>query len=216
MRKKFIGKMLLATLICALWATSALAVPTYILSGYTGSFTVLNPDDESLSADAYGAFSVVFTGGTADSATQVSGLSGLLSFAQDLTGTPTPVNGGPNPWDFNLPHNSSRFGGRFDDSFIFSYDTVTGFLDLTTDLSTPSMLSMDVGLGFNLLALTTVPLDLTNTFFSSEGIVGNIGDNAIDFTTDELTYQATVPEPSTLALLGMGLVGFGIWRRRKV
>lgn len=42
----------------------------------------------------------------------------------------------------------------------------------------------------------------------------NASDN-LTFTLGEAAATATVPEPASIALLGMGLVGFGVARRRK-
>lgn len=189
------------TLVCALWVTSALAIPNYILSGYSNTFTV------SDGTDSYGTFSVLFTGGTADATgTQVSGLSGFLKFTQDPTDTVL------------LPNGTNTFSGLFADSFILNY--ANGFLDLTTDLGNTSMLSMNVGLGFNLLALTAAPIDLTFAIpTGQETITGTIGTDPssallVDFITDELAYSA-VPEPSSFLLIGAGLAGLAFWRRRK-
>ncbi len=54
------------------------------------------------------------------------------------------------------------------------------------------------------------PLDLTSTPATPNSI-----DMPIDDTTYSTSNPAAVPEPSTFLLIGAGLAGLGIWRRRK-
>ncbi len=59
---------------------------------------------------------------------------------------------------------------------------------------------------------TTVQVDLV-TINTTTGVVTNIGSLPNDI--DAIAFGPAVPEPSVLALLGMGAVAAGFWRRRK-
>ena len=92
-------------------------------------------------------------------------------------------------------------------TFAFSAGAFNGFV--MTILSGPSILSASFNSGA--LGFTSLAFDATSVSFNFASVAGGtVGRMAIfDIGT------SSVPEPGTLALLGLGLFGMGLARRKK-
>ena len=145
------------------------------------------------------------------------------------TGSNTLIMDGGNPASFVLSESS---GAAFDlDSLLAleSRNTTTGFFQYSS--TAIDVLGTFAGGG---TVFTTIVLDLfaqENNLLDAQAVTfsGWSGLSSVQFTgvggvnsgygfgLDDITVNATsVPEPGTLALLGIGLFGIGLSRRRKV
>jgi len=83
MKRNYIGTVLtVITFICALWATSAQAIPNYIITGYSASTQQLSALDGSVlnggGVGQNGYYNLALTGG-AGTSSSVGGLKGTFS-----------------------------------------------------------------------------------------------------------------------------------------
>jgi hypothetical protein len=218
---------ILAVIIGILWATQALALPTnYILSG--NGYGDLNGDpvfnEVTYQINLAKTASTTVDTSTYSGVTYLLGLQGKIRLGPDAF--PEPSN--------TVPYNG--YVGNFVDNLYLAFDANTqslefGSFDVTANdpgngdfFGANAFWRFDIGTALNPFALSAPvtyfvdpvfdPLNATGFMWVSEF-------TALMSTGDELTlgpntmaYSAAVPEPSTFALIGVGLIGLGFLRKR--
>ena len=191
-------------LIACLFAGSANALPIINGSFETGDFT-----GWSVANTSGGSSSVVTSsaGFTATDGTYFADLTANSLLLQDMSWEAGEII--TFDWNFNandyLPYN--------DYSIFKVSDSVDGLIANFTLASVSS-----VG-NFNATGWSTFSYEFAAAGSGSFGFgVYNALDTSVDsqLYIDNVVSSAVVPEPSILALLGLGLAGFGISRRKNI
>lgn len=198
-------KKIVCLFVC-LFAGTAAAIPITDTSVFTASDSVVDFDEVSISSgelvsNQYSAFGVEFTGG-------IYGGSGTYSAGDHVSGTylDTWSGGGQsNFWSIEFTSIVTSAGAYFE---MDSYNSLTLSAMLGGSLVETASFSDGV------CCRTMEFAGFTGINFDSIEITGATGGN---FYMDELHYSSTtsVPEPATLALLGLGLAGIGFSRKKK-
>lgn len=121
---------------------------------------------------------------------------------QTFTGTGTIQYGANGASDYFLQfsiYTGANFGGDF--------HSATALFTSDTNVNDPESL-----LGVTNASLTSATWNASGTNFS---FGANPAALTVSFASGD-TDTSSVPEPASLAILGMGLVGLGVFRRRKV
>lgn len=184
------------------------ALPSYYINGYTNSLVVEDGDQGS----GFGFFSMLLTGGTAETPTHISGLTASFTFTQDTD----PAYGYDPAVEF-LPGGGLTYSGTFAESYDLVFDGSNIHLEdpASTFTTLISLNGITFPPAFTFLTAQSLFFDFLGGFDYGEMVGTNTADGLIvSFTVDQAAYVAT-PEPSTFALIAIGLGGMGFLRFRQ-
>ena len=201
---------------------------TKAVNSQNGAFYI-NPLDPGMATQSFTAmFKALVGGGTS---TPADGFSfnfandlpgGLFTYGEEGGGTGLTVsfdsydNGSAYGDPVTPPVIDVKIGGIIIASFQTPISLGMNFVDVRIDLHADGALDVIYG-GVNaFIGLATGYTPITNGQFALGARTGGFNDNhwIDDLSIRTTTAAAAVPEPATLALLSLGLVGLGFTQRR--